>query len=78
VIRECYEADIFTEARTNKGVSSLKLSALYTLPFNQEAPLKNGFLVKIRIFRIDFLQTYATAQDLNFQSWKTQLRSTIS
>ena len=50
-----YGLDIFTMERALKDVPLLKISAVYIIAFDQNSPLKNGFLTTMAVFRNSYL-----------------------
>jgi hypothetical protein len=59
--------------RALKDVSNLKISDLYEAPFGQKIPLKSRFLMKIRVFRRDFLPRCHFVCGFLFIFWKYYL-----
>ena len=50
-----YGFEIFTMERALKDVPLLKISAVYIIAFDQNSPLKNGFLTTMAVFRNSYL-----------------------
>jgi hypothetical protein len=63
--------------RTPRDVSNLKISDLYKPPFGQKIHLKSRFLMKISVFRKDFLSGNQLVYGLLFIFYKYYMWATI-
>jgi hypothetical protein len=57
-------SEILTIDRALTDLSTIKISDLYYVPSGQERPLKNGFFIKTRIFRVGFLPRNSSVWEL--------------
>ena len=59
-----WRSEIFTVNRKPRVVSPLKISIIYIVPLDHGTSLKNEFLIKIGVLKIDFFLKYGLPGEL--------------